>query len=200
MSETNPQTQPEASKKSFMDNVDLMKACSGYIEATEIARQLIGGIKGALAKGVHHSRANLTSLCERMKDRLGQCKLVSDSDNWHINSNVRMFDLVRYSRQYLHEAQLITDEEYFWLCQDAEFTSSDGNGSPSRKRLEDYDDLMTKLNLSASGDTLVTELSNRLSYIRKRVSSNPYLSDEMKTDIEDVCLGWKPRTNRTVKI
>lgn len=36
-----------------------------------------------------------------------------------INTNTRLFDLVRFMRSELHDAGLINDNEYFWLCSDA---------------------------------------------------------------------------------
>jgi len=59
--------------------------------------------------------------------------------NSDINTNVRLFDLVRYMRSELYEADLITDQEYFWLC--AEAPMAKGQGSPSPRRLEDYDEV-----------------------------------------------------------
>jgi hypothetical protein len=59
--------------------------------------------------------------------------------NSAINTNVRLFDLVRYMRSELHEAELITDEEYAWLCGGCEMANSTKGGSPSPRRLEDYD-------------------------------------------------------------
>ena len=53
--------------------------------------------------------------------------------------NKRLFDLVRYSRAELHEQDLITDEEYSWLLADCELNK--GGGSPSPRRLEDYDSI-----------------------------------------------------------
>lgn len=53
----------------------------------------------------------------------------------------RLFDLVRYARSPLHDAGLVTDEEYAWLC----LAESTGDGSPSARRLEDYDELKRKL-------------------------------------------------------
>ncbi len=53
------------------------------------------------------------------------------------NINVRLFDLVRYCRSYLHEEGLITDEEYEFLLSGSPLNS--GGGSPSPRRLEDYD-------------------------------------------------------------
>jgi len=57
--------------------------------------------------------------------------------NSDINTNVRLFDLVRVMRSELHEADLITDEEYSWLLSEAPMAK--GSGSPSPRRLEDYD-------------------------------------------------------------
>jgi hypothetical protein len=54
-----------------------------------------------------------------------------------INTNTRLFDLVRYMRSELHEADLISDREYGWLV--AEAPMAKGGGSPSPRRLEDYD-------------------------------------------------------------
>jgi hypothetical protein len=54
-----------------------------------------------------------------------------------INTNTRLFDLVRYMRSELHEDGLVTDKEYYWLC--AEAPMSKGGGSPSPRRLEGYD-------------------------------------------------------------
>ena len=62
-----------------------------------------------------------------------------------INTNVRLFDLVRYSRASLHEDELITDEEYAWLCGGAEMANSPKGGSPSPRRLEDYDEIRKQL-------------------------------------------------------
>lgn len=62
-----------------------------------------------------------------------------------INTNVRLFDLVRYMRSELHEAQLITDKEYFWLCAESEMAHSPKGGSPSPRRLEDYDKLREQM-------------------------------------------------------
>lgn len=59
--------------------------------------------------------------------------------------DVRLFDLVRYARSYLHESELITDEEYTWLCSDAPLARSAEGGSPSPRRLEAYDAVRTRL-------------------------------------------------------
>jgi len=62
--------------------------------------------------------------------------------NTDINTNVRLFDLVRYMRSELHEAELITDAEYAWIC--AEAPMAKGQGSPSPRRLEDYDEVKAR--------------------------------------------------------
>lgn len=59
--------------------------------------------------------------------------------NSAINTNVRLFDLVRYMMAKLHEEQLITDSEYAWLCGGSDMANSPKGGSPSPRRLEDYD-------------------------------------------------------------
>ncbi len=54
-----------------------------------------------------------------------------------IKTNKRLFDLVRYQRSELLEAGLITDDEYLYILADAPLAQ--GAGSPSPRRLEDYD-------------------------------------------------------------
>lgn len=63
--------------------------------------------------------------------------------NSDINTNTRLFDLVRFMRSELHEADLITDEEYGWLCHGCDMAK--GSGSPSPRRLEDYDEVRAKM-------------------------------------------------------
>ena len=62
-----------------------------------------------------------------------------------ISTNIRQFDLVRFMRGELHEQDLITDEEYAWLCTDAPMAQDPKGGSPSPRRLEDYDNLRQQL-------------------------------------------------------
>lgn len=62
-----------------------------------------------------------------------------------INTNVRLFDLVRYMRAELHAESLITDDEYEWLCGLAPMATHPEGGSPSPRRLEDYAALRTAL-------------------------------------------------------
>lgn len=61
----------------------------------------------------------------------------------NINTNTRLFDLVRYMRSELHEAGLITDEEYAWLSGGSGMAQ--GQGSPSPRRLEDYDEVIARV-------------------------------------------------------
>ena len=56
-------------------------------------------------------------------------------------TNQRLFDLVRYMRSELHDAELITDEEYVMLASE----------HASVQRLEDYDALRAKLDSFAGG-------------------------------------------------
>lgn len=79
-----------------------------------------------------------------------------------INTNVRLFDLVRYMRAPLHEDGLITDEEYFWLCGGCEMANSPKGGSPSPRRLEDYDVLSNQLKAMREA---VKEATHHLQYI-----------------------------------
>jgi hypothetical protein len=67
------------------------------------------------------------------------------SDKPAINTSERLFDLVRYMRAGLHEADLISDEEYFWLCAEAPMANSPKGGSPSRERLEEYDEMRERI-------------------------------------------------------
>ncbi len=57
--------------------------------------------------------------------------------------NVRLFDLVRYMRSELHEADLIDLHEYAWLCGQCELAQ--GDGSPSPRRLESYDRVRARI-------------------------------------------------------
>jgi hypothetical protein len=70
-----------------------------------------------------------------------------------INTSERLFDLVRFMRSELHQADLITDEEYAWLSGGAAMANSPKGGSPSVQRLEEYDDLR------AANERLKSELA-----------------------------------------
>lgn len=77
-----------------------------------------------------------------------------------INTHVRLFDLVRQQRAELHAADLITEEEYAWLSGGSSYAQDAHGGSPSPRRLEDYDKLratITALQIEEDGkerDTL----------------------------------------------
>lgn len=60
---------------------------------------------------------------------------MSEDTQGKIKCDERLLDLVRYQRQELHQAELITDEEYIQLLQE----------EGSRKRLESYDELRERL-------------------------------------------------------
>jgi hypothetical protein len=57
--------------------------------------------------------------------------------------HTRLFDLVRYMRSELLEAGLITEREYSYVL--GEDPLAQGVGSPSPRRLEDYDDIRNHL-------------------------------------------------------
>ena len=57
--------------------------------------------------------------------------------------NDRLFDLCRYQRSELLEAELITYEEYNFLMHDCPLAQ--GSGSPSPRRLESYDKIRDEL-------------------------------------------------------
>lgn len=70
---------------------------------------------------------------------------VSTAEKAEVHISARLFDLVRYSRASLHQDELITDEEYAWLCAHAPLATSPKGGSPSRERLEEYDEIRARL-------------------------------------------------------
>lgn len=81
------------------------------------------------------------------------------SEKHAINTHVRLFDLVRFMRAELHQADLITSEEYAWLCMEAPL--SKGGGSPSPRRLEDYDDIRARLTaLAAENKALLQRIED----------------------------------------
>lgn len=79
-----------------------------------------------------------------------------------INTSLRLFDLVRYLRSDLLHAELITEEEYGWLAFESPMATSPKGGSPSRERLEEYDQLRaTVATLTKAGDQLAAALHGR---------------------------------------
>ena len=61
-----------------------------------------------------------------------------------VNTNVRLFDLVRHQRSELLKQDLITESEYAILCMHR-FPDCKKTGSPSPRRLEDYDALRARV-------------------------------------------------------
>lgn len=76
--------------------------------------------------------------------------------------STRLFDLVRYCRGQLHEDGLITELEYAWLTADADLAK--GAGSPSPRRLEEYDELRTELTLTTANLTLAEKRNRSLNH------------------------------------
>lgn len=79
-----------------------------------------------------------------------------------INTHVRLFDLVRQARATLHDENLITDEEYAWLCGGPMAVDDKKGGSPSPRRLEDYDDLRETLSALQNKVERLTFIGNTL--------------------------------------
>lgn len=92
------------------------------------------------------------------------------SDKPAINTNLRLFDLVRYMRSELHQQDLISDEEYYWLSSQAPMANSLEGGSPSPRRLEDYDELRDKIKF----------LTNYIQALEKECSSEQLSAAQQK--------------------
>ena len=139
-------TAPEPAVEPPFDLFDLRRqialSVSGYIEATDVARGLLADVKAALAGGVAHSRSRLELALTRYQKRYNKLTLCPEMPS--IKTDVRLFDLVRYMRSELHQANLITDAEFAWLLQ-ANPGEPSQDGSPSRERLESYDELRARL-------------------------------------------------------
>lgn len=78
---------------------------------------------------------------------------------------VRLFDLVRYCRAQLHEDGLITDTEYAWLAADADLAK--GDGSPSPRRLEEYDEISKRLR---DRERQLDEALQRIAILRNEIA------------------------------
>lgn len=68
------------------------------------------------------------------------------------NINKRLFDLVRYMRSDLHKTGLITDDEFAFLIYECPLAQ--GQGSPSRIRLEDYDEIAAETRIAELEESL----------------------------------------------
>ena len=79
--------------------------------------------------------------------------------------STRLFDLVRYCRASLHEDGLITDMEYAWLAADADLAK--GAGSPSPRRLEEYDEIAKRLR---SRERQLDEALQRIAILRDEIA------------------------------
>jgi hypothetical protein len=86
------------------------------------------------------------------------------NDKPGINTSKRLLDLVRYMRAELHEAGLITYEEFTWLLT-APDEGKIGQGSISARRLEDYDEIRARLNTAEAAFEKITKVtSSSLAY------------------------------------
>lgn len=112
------------------------------------------GETDALIDSLYNSKLNMAEILAKVEGHARSLELrLSDAKRevealqkgQPINTHVRLFDLVRHQRAELHQAGLITDEEYFWLCSAAKMANDPKGGSPSPRRLEDYDSLRSHL-------------------------------------------------------
>jgi len=77
-----------------------------------------------------------------------------------IKDNIRLLDLVRQARLWLHKQELITDDEYVDLAT---------IGSGSARRLEDYDDIRSKLTSALAREKELREENARLANLAHRI-------------------------------
>lgn len=83
-----------------------------------------------------------------------------------INTNTRLFDLVRFMRSELHLAHLITNDEYAWLSYGSPMNK--GGGSPSVRRLQDYDNIRKELaTVTAERDALMDDKARLLDALQR---------------------------------
>ncbi len=116
------------------------------LAAATLTRSGFGGVAGM----VQRPYGDYVLFCEVEKllatqTAAHEAKVAELEAKQPINTHVRLFDLVRQQRAELHEAELITDEEYAWLSGGAPLATCKKGGSPSPRRLEDYDDLQDQL-------------------------------------------------------
>jgi hypothetical protein len=102
------------------------------------------GAWAEVALKMQRENAQLRAEVERLK-----------AERAHISTNVRQFDLVRFMRSELHDADLITDDEYAWLCCEADMANSPKGGSPSPRRLEDYDSIKQRAERAEADSALL---------------------------------------------
>lgn len=113
--------------------------------------QVREAVQDALTKGVQARRSALEQALESVKfhaeKSAARVEEIATAKNLKlpIATDARQFDLVRYMRSQLHEAELISDEEYAWLCSEAPLATAPEGGSPSPRRLESYDDMRKRI-------------------------------------------------------
>lgn len=101
----------------------------------------------------------------------------------NINTNMRLFDLVRFMRSELHEQNLITDEEHAWLCHSEMATSKQG-GSPSPRRLEDYDRLQRENNQLRAG---IIDVATQMNKLRQQLTEEQFARTDITRKYHDQC-------------
>jgi hypothetical protein len=106
-----------------------------------------------------------------------------------INTHRRLFDLVRNCRAQLHEENLITSEEYAWLCQHT-FEDDPVSGSPSPRRLEDYDDLREKIRVLEQWKREEIAIESWWMKIDEFVRTHPDSLGRLGQQVSAVALEW----------
>lgn len=92
--------------------------------------------------------------------------------------NARLFDLVRYMRQSLHAEELVSDEEYSWLCYGSSLAK--GDESPSPRRLEAYDELRRRTALLERELTAAqAEITELRATIKENIATIKTLSEQV---------------------
>ncbi len=127
--------------------VEIQKTCAtkdAKLEAAEAERDVLNGSWCANNITEGRGACGVCKTCLRSELESEKRRADESAKKQPINTHVRLFDLVRFMRSELHQAELITDEEYMALCAGPMALSHRG-GSPSRQRLEDYDELAVKL-------------------------------------------------------
>ena len=139
----NPPTQPSATPRT--------DAATNYCDASPV----MPWVDADFARTLETELAEAKAECERLRAKQP------------IASDLRQFDLVRFMRQELHAAHLITDEEYGWLCMESPMAH--GAGSPSPRRLEGYDKLAAELaRLRAEVERLTAQNRDEESWWREK--------------------------------
>ena len=107
--------------------------------------------------------------------------------------NARLFDLCRYQRSELFEAELITEDEYMFLMHDCSLAK--GGGSPSPRRLESYDKIRDELtaareDLDQAADdksrlaTMAMEFKEQRDRLAEALDIDPYPDEPIADDLQ----------------